>query len=111
MEDRFQAPERAGIGENDFAQRGPVDRVSGGNAGKSIRHRLHRRAAGTEQEMHRGVGVEHGHAHAAQHRRRGAFAGADAAGETQNFHGGIFILNVSPPARHGAVRIARCQER
>lgn len=97
MQDRFEAAERLPVAEHAPTQLAAIDRAVFQDSRKRRLDRCHRLAAGAEQRMHGRIGIVHGNAHPAQHRRRRAFAHADRAGETEYFHGSFI-----GPQMHGS---------
>src|SRR3546814_7687614 len=61
-----------------------IDAARSGGAGKARLDRRDQRAARPLQPMHLGIGVEHRHAFAFEHRGRGRLAHADRAGEPED---------------------------
>ena len=86
MQDGFQALLRRGIGEDDGAHRGAVERAVGRHhaVAEAGADRRHRGAAGRGQFMGDGVGVDHRDAVRGEQVGNGALAAADAAGEADH---------------------------
>jgi hypothetical protein len=83
MQDGFQALAPPGVGKDDGAHRGAVERAVGAGHGvaEGGADRRHRRAARGGQGVGDGVGVDHGDAARGEQVGNGALAAADAAGE------------------------------
>ena len=86
MHDRLESAPRFGVAEHRGAEFRAVDPLGAGRARKCCFDRRERRAAGSLQPVHLGIGIEHRHARTPQHRRNGRLAHADRTGETENDH-------------------------
>lgn len=86
VHDRLESAARFGVAEHGRAEFRAVDALGAGGAREHRFDRCERRAAGALQPVHLGIGIEHGHARAPQHRRDGRLAHPDRAGETKDDH-------------------------
>lgn len=86
MHDFFEAAAGFGVAEHGRAEFRTIDALRTGRAREGRLDRRKRSAAGALQPVHLGIGIEHGHTRAPQHRRDGRLAHADRTSETENDH-------------------------
>ncbi len=86
MNDRLQPSQRRPIGEDDAAQRRPIDHAVVHHVRESVGDRRHRGTTARHQPMHRRVGIMHRNAQAAQHAGRGRLAHTDRTGQAEDLH-------------------------
>ena len=99
----LEPAQRRRVAEHAPAQPPAVDAAGlVAHPGKCRLDRADRGAARAEQPMHRGIGIEQRHAEPPQHRRGGALAHADRAGEAEDDHRGAASV-VSTAARNSRV--------
>ncbi len=85
MDQGFEAAQALGVAEHDGAQRRAIDRAVGAERpGKGLADGGGRSAARAVERMHAGIGVVDRHAARPEHRRGGALAHADRAGEAED---------------------------
>jgi hypothetical protein len=84
MDDLLEAAERIRIAEDPLTEETPIDGTGDDGAGKGRVHGTHRAAAASEETVHRGVGIVHGHAEPTKRFCGRAFPHADRASEAED---------------------------
>ena len=103
MHDRLESAARIRVAEHRGTKFCAVNAVRSGRTRKCCFDRRERRTAGALQPVDFGIGIEHRHARAPQHRRDGRLAHADRAGETEDDHCASSALSSSSqPSGGGA---------